>query len=244
MEILHSQKITSSSSSLATQKYLDVAEVREDTIVLKSGALRSILAVSAINFDLKSTDEQEAIINHYQNFLNSVDFPLQIIISSRKLNMENYINFLTTKEKSQPNELLRLQISEYKSFISQLVSVSNIMDKNFYIVVPFSPIENQEKSFFTNIKSLINPKANILEKRENFETYKNQLYQRVDHITAGLSGIGLRIVPLQTQELIELLFDSYNPEIYNEVELKNVGQMEIQQGSLPFARVGIDETSK
>jgi hypothetical protein len=229
MEILHSKKITSQTSTSATQKYLDVAEVKEDAIILKSGALRSVLAVSAINFDLKSTEEQEAIINHYQNFLNSVDFPLQILISSRKLNMENYIKFLTDKEKTQPNELLRLQISEYKNFITQLVSVSNIMDKNFYIIVPFSPIENQEKGFFTNIKSLINPKANILEKRENFETYKNQLFQRVDHIIAGLTGIGLRIVPLKTQELIELLFDSYNPEIYNEVELKDSSLMEISQ---------------
>jgi len=228
MEILHSNKISKKSTTSATQQFLDVAEVKEDVVVLKNGSLRSVLAVSSINFELKSTDEQEAIINQYQNFLNSVDFPMQILISSRKLNMENYLNFLTENEKKQPNELLRMQISEYKNFISQLLDSTNIMDKNFYIIVPFSPIENQSKGFFTNLMSIFNPKKNILEKRENFETYKSQLYQRVDHIIAALSGIGLRIAPLKTQELIELAFNSYNPEIYNSIELKDASQLEIR----------------
>jgi hypothetical protein len=227
MEILHSNKLSPKRTTSPTQKYLDVLEVKEDAIVLKSGSIRAVLAVSAINFDLKSTEEQEAIINQYQNFLNSVDFPVQILVSSRKLNMENYIGYLTTKEKQQTNELLRLQISEYKNFINQLTSVSNIMEKFFYIIVPFSPIENKDKGFFHNIAGLINPRKNVLDKRENFETMKNQLFQRVDHITASLSGIGLRIIPLKTEELIELLFNSYNPEIYNETELKNVDKLEL-----------------
>ncbi|OGI32133.1 MAG: hypothetical protein A2271_03425 [Candidatus Moranbacteria bacterium RIFOXYA12_FULL_35_19] len=227
MEFLHSKKLSTEPSSSPTQKYLDIAEVKDDVIVLKSGALRSILAVSAINFDLKSTDEQEAIISQYQNFLNSVDFPVQILISSRKLDMRNYFEFITSKEKTQSSELLRLQLSEYKNFIEQLVKGSDIMEKNFYIIVPFSPIENKEKSFFSNIGSLWNPQKNILEKRENFETYKNQLLQRIDHIIAALSGIGLRIVPLKTEELIELLFDSYNPEIFNATGLKDVSKLEL-----------------
>ncbi|HLN19220.1 MAG TPA: hypothetical protein VK255_03580 [Patescibacteria group bacterium] len=228
MEILHSNKISKKPTNTATQQFLDVAEIKEDVVVLKSGALRSILAISSINFELKSTDEQEAVISQYQNFLNSVDFPLQILVSSRKLNMENYINFLTENEKKQSNELLRMQISEYKNFINQLITASNIMDKNFYIIVPFSPIENEEKGFFRNLLNMFNPKKNILEKRENFETYKSQLYQRVDHITAALTGIGLRIAPLKTQELIELMFNSYNPEIFNSVELKDASKLEIR----------------
>lgn len=228
MEILHSEKIAKKNAASSTQQYLDVAEVKEDVVVLKNGALRSVLAVSSINFELKSTNEQEAIIAQYQNFLNSVDFPMQILISSRKLNMENYLNFLQDNEKKQPNELLRLQISEYRNFVAQLISTADIMDKNFYIIVPFSPIENTEKGFFSNIGSLINPQKNILEKRENFETYKSQLFQRVDHVIAALSGIGLRIIPLKTQELIELLFDSYNPEVYNAIELKDSSQLELK----------------
>jgi len=149
-------------------------------------------------------------------------------VSSRKLDMRKYFDFVTSKEKNQPSELLRLQLAEYKNFIEQLVSGSNIMEKNFYIIIPFSPIENREKGFFSNIGSLMNPQKNILEKRENFETYKNQLFQRVDHITASLSGIGLRIAPLKTAELIELLFDSYNPEIFNATGLKDVEKLELK----------------
>lgn len=228
MEKLFSKKLAKQNAASPTQQYLDVAEVKEGVIVLKNGALRAVLEVSAINFDLKATDEQEAIINQYQNFLNSVDFPLQILVSSRKLNIGTYLDFLTDKEKQQKTELMRLQISEYKNFISQLVSLSDIMDKSFYLIVPFSPIENQEKTFFSNIGSLINPQKNILEKRENFETYKSQLYQRVDHITAGLSGIGVKIIPLKTPELIELLFNSYNPTVFNTTGYIDTEKMELK----------------
>ncbi|HCP08574.1 MAG TPA: hypothetical protein DIT25_02125 [Candidatus Moranbacteria bacterium] len=228
MESLHSEKLAKKTSTSPTQSFLDVAEVKEDSIVLKNGSLRSILAVSAINYDLKSSDEQDAIINQYQNFLNSLDFPIQILISSRKLNMETYLKFIESKEKEQSNELLRLQISEYKNFIGQLVSVSNIMEKNFYIVVPFSPIENTEKGFFSKLLNMANPSKDILAKREAFETYRSQLFQRVDHIIAGLSGIGLRIVPLKTQELIEILYESYNPRVFNESGLAEVGELDLK----------------
>lgn len=228
MEKLYSQKLAKQAAASPTQQYLDVAEVKEDVIVLKNGSLRAVLAVSAINFELKSTDEQEAIISQYQNFLNSVDFPLQILISSRKLNIDTYLDFLTTKEKQQKTELMRLQISEYKNFITQLVSMSDIMDKTFYLIVPFSPIENQEKSFFSNFSNMINPQKGILEKREAFETYKSQLYQRVDHLTAGLSGIGVKIVPLKTQELIELLFNAYNPTIFDTKGYIDTEKMELK----------------
>jgi hypothetical protein len=228
MESLHSEKLAKKASTSPTQQFLDVAEVKEDAIVLKSGALRSVLAVSAINYDLKSSDEQDAIVNQYQNFLNSLDFPVQILISSRKLNIDHYLDFIESKEKLQENELLRLQISEYKNFIHQLVTVSNIMEKNFFIIIPFSPIENKDKGFFSNFGNMINPRKNILEKRETFETYRNQLFQRVDHVIAGLTGIGLRIVPLQTQELIELLYEAYNPKVFNPTELGAVEKMDIK----------------
>ncbi|MEI7425413.1 MAG: hypothetical protein WCK16_00610 [Candidatus Moraniibacteriota bacterium] len=228
MEKLYSQKLAKQAAASPTQQYLDVAEVKEDVIVLKNGSLRAVLEVSAINFELKATDEQEAIISQYQNFLNSVDFPLQILISSRKLNIDSYVEFLTEKEKQQKTELMRLQISEYKNFITQLVSMSDIMDKTFYLVVPFAPIENQEKSFFSNFSSMLNPKRNILEKRENFETYKSQIFQRVDHLTAGLSGIGVRIAPLKTPELIELLFNAYNPTVFDTKGYIDTEKMELK----------------
>jgi len=228
MEDLHSNINAKQASASPTQQFVDVIEVKEDVMVLKSGALRSVLAVSAINYDLKSSDEQDAIISQYQNFLNSIDFPLQILIKSRKLNIDNYLEFITSKEKQQPNELLRLQISEYKAFIQQMVSMSNIVDKVFYIIVPFSPIENKESGFLANLSNMLNPKKGIIEKNEAFETYRNQLLQRVDHIIAGLSGIGLRIKPLQTQELIELLYSSYNPTVLDESTLNAVEKLDLK----------------
>jgi type IV secretory pathway VirB4 component len=227
MESLHSKKLTKPTSSLATQQFVNVSEVKEDVIVLKNGSLRAVLAVSAINFDLKSTDEQTAIIDQYQNFLNSLDFPIQIIISSRKININHYIEFIEKKEKQQENTLLKMQISEYKNFIRQLVSVSDIMEKNFYIIVPFAPVENVKKSSLGNLFDMLNPKQAVLDQRENFETYKNQLFQRLDHISSALSGIGLRLTPLKTQEIIELLYNSYNPNLFIDSELGDVNKMEI-----------------
>ncbi|MDO8240583.1 MAG: hypothetical protein Q7T51_01165 [Candidatus Moranbacteria bacterium] len=226
METLNSPKITKQTTTNPSQQFLDVAEIKEDVIVLKSGALRAVLAVSAINFDLKSSDEQEAIINQYQNFLNSLDFPIQILISSRRMNIDKYIEYVEKKEKEQDSELLRLQIYEYKNFIRQLVSVSNIMDKSFYVIVPFAPVENQDRSFLGNLFS--SAKKDITHKREDFETYKNQLFQRVDHISASLSGIGARMTPLKTQELIELMYNSYNPNIFNDTKIGNIEELELK----------------
>jgi hypothetical protein len=228
MEILNSKKITRSSSSSTSQQFVDVAEVKDDAIVLKNGTLRGVLNVSAINYDLKSTQEQEAIIDQYKNFLNSLDFPIQILINSRKINIEKYINFIERKEKDQPSELLRFQISEYKNFIQHLVSVSNIMDKNFYIIIPFSSIENREKGIFDSISSLFNPRKSIVAKRELFETCRNQLFQRMDHIMASLSGIGLKMAPLKTKELIELLYNSYNSNVFNLTELEDTRNLDLK----------------
>jgi type IV secretory pathway VirB4 component len=228
MESLHSSKLSNQNAMPAAQLFLDVAEIKEDVIVLKNGSFRSIVAVSAINLDLKSTEEQDAIVMQYQNFLNSLDFPVQIMISSRKLNISHYLEFVDKKARLQKNELLKLQISEYKNFIAQLVSVSNIMDKNFYIIVPFSAMENETKSFVSNLMDRFNPQKSIEEKRENFETYKNQLFQRLDHISASLSGIGLRLTPLKTQEIIELLYNAYNPNLFTNPEIGDVNNLEIQ----------------
>lgn len=228
MENLHSKKLTKEGESgTSTQQYVDVEEIKDGVIILKNSSLRSVLLVSSINFDLKSTEEQDAIIEQYQGFLNSLDFSVQILVSSRRLNVEPYLDFLGEKEKKQTNELLKLQISEYKNFVKNLTEISNIMTKLFYIVVPFSPVENQEGGVFDKISSIFSPRQEILKKKENFETYKNQLWQRVDHIISGLSGIGLKIVPLNTEEIIELLYNSYNPNVYKSVIIKDVDKVEL-----------------
>lgn len=228
MESLHSDKITSGGGGMSTQKYVDVEEIRDGVVVLKNGSLRAVLLVSSINFDLKATEEQDAIVNQYQNFLNSLDFPVQIMVSSRKLNIMPYLEFLRKKESEITNELLSLQLAEYRNFIKNLTDVSNIMSKFFYIVVPFYPIEIGKGGFLEKFFGSKTSQSQITRKRELFETYKNQLWQRVDHITAGLSSTGLKITPLKTEELIELLYNSYNPTTHSNSIIKGVEKVELR----------------
>jgi hypothetical protein len=216
------------SSSSSTEKYVDVQEIRDGVVVLKSGALRSIILVSSVNFDLKSTDEQDAIVYQYQNFLNSLDFPIQILVSSRKFNINPYLDMIAEKEKVQENELLRLQMAEYRDFIRNLTQITNIMSKFFYIVVPFSPLEDQTSGFLSKLTSIFNPQRSILLEREKFETYKNQLLQRTDHVIAGLSGTGARGVTLKTEDVIELLYNSYNPSLFTNTIVSDLENIEIK----------------
>lgn len=225
MELLKPKNTVASASS--TQKYVDVEEIRDGVMVLKSGALRSVLLVSSINFDLKSTLEQDAIITQYQAFLNSLDFPVQIVIQSRRFNIGPYLERLKDEELQQQNELLRFQISEYKSFIKNLSEVSNIMSKFFYIVVPFSSVEDQESGFLGKLSGIFHPKQSIGLKGDRFETYKSQLFQRVDHVSAALSSAGVKVTQLNTEEIIELLYNSYNPSLFTTTVIKNVENIEL-----------------
>jgi len=229
MESLHSNNLTSGANTgLSTQKYVDVEEVRDGVIVLKNGSLRAVLLVSSINFDLKATEEQDTIIAQYQNFLNSLDFPMQIMISSRKLNIKPYMDYLKKKESNLTNELLRLQIAEYGNFIKNMTSVSSIMSKFFYVVVPFYPVESVKSGLLDRFFGATNSQMAVSKRRELFETYKNQLWQRVDHVSAGLSGTGLKVVPLKTEALIELLYNSYNPSMHSNFIIKDVDKVELR----------------
>jgi hypothetical protein len=227
MELLKGKKQGVGAGAASTQRYVDVDEMRDGVMVLKSGALRAVLLVSSINFDLKSSQEQDAIIAQYQAFLNSLDFPVQIVIQSRRFNIGPYINQLTDVEKQQENELLRFQIGEYKNFIKNLSEVSNIMSKFFYIVVPFSPVEDKQGGFFAKMFGIFRPRQAVGMKGELFETYKSQLLQRVDHIAASLSGAGLKVTQLNTEEAIELLYNSYNPSLFTATVIKNPGDIEL-----------------
>ncbi|MEP7162450.1 MAG: hypothetical protein ABI747_01660 [Candidatus Moraniibacteriota bacterium] len=216
----------------STQKYVDVEEIREGMIVLKSGALRSILLVSSLNFDLKASEEQDAIIAQYQNFLNSLDFPVQIVIQSRRFNIEPYLELLKNREAQQTNELLRFQIGEYRDFIKNLTEVSNIMSKFFYIVIPFSPVENEEGGFWQKATDIFRQKKTIGLKDELFDTYRTQLLQRVDHCVAALTPTGIRATLLGTEEIIELLYNSYNPSLFTTTIVKNISAVELHSPKL------------
>ncbi|TAK95991.1 hypothetical protein EPO05_02870 [Patescibacteria group bacterium] len=228
MEELHSAQMSGQDTAASTQQHVEVEEIRDGLLVLRNGSLRAILAVTAINFDLKSTEEQDSIIQNYQNFINSIEFPTQIVISSRKLNITPYLDYLQTMEQKQRNELLRFQISEYRNFIKELVENSNIMTKNFYIVVPFYPVESEKGGFFEKMSTLFSSKREIIKKREYFETYKSQLWQRVDYVASSLSGTGVKAVPLNTEELIELLYNAYNPSMFTTSIVKKVSDIELK----------------
>lgn len=229
MELFHSKNKKSKKSGLSSQKYINVEEIKNDIVVLKNNSLRAILLVSSINFDLKSSEEQEAIIFGYQNFLNSLDFPIQILISSKRLDIGSYLDLLEEKKKVQTGELMRLQISEYSNFIKNLTEVSQIMSKFFYVVVPFYPIETEDEGFLKGLMSSLNPKQKITENVETFETYKNQLWQRVDQISSGLSALGIKSTALKTEEIIELLHASYNPSLFSTTVIKDLESIELEK---------------
>ncbi len=216
-----------SASASSTQKYVDVNEIRDNTIVLKSGALRAVLLVSSLNFYLKATEEQDAIINQYQSFLNSLDFPVQIFISSRHFDIDPYLELLQNEEKQQQNELLRFQISEYRSFIRNLTEVSDIMSKYFYVIVPFSSVEDQHSGFVDKLLGIFRSKQSVGAHGNLFETYKLQLLQRTSHVMSALGGTGVNVTQLNTEEIIELLFNSYNPSLFTAATLKNVEDIEL-----------------
>lgn len=194
-------------SKISTQDFLEFEQIREGIIILKNKTLRAVLMVSSLNFALKSDDEQRAILYQFQNFLNSLDFSCQIIIHSRKLNIVGYLEKLKEISQREENELLRIQINEYRKFIEEILAGGTIMQKSFYLIVPFTLFEAQE---VISSKKGVSLKIPSLDEGE-FQRCKNQLWQRVEFIILGLRRCGLQAVPLTNLELIELFWSLYHP---------------------------------
>jgi len=187
------------------QSFLEFEQIREGVAVLKNKALRGVLMISSINFDLKSEEEQDATIFQFQSFLNSLDFSCQIIIQSRRLNITGYFEKLKELEKKQKNELLRLQTAEYRKFVEELVAKGTIMSKQFFVVVPYTVGEMSTLGGLAAIKKKPAMDENV------FQRCKEQLYQRMEFVAIGLRRCGLSIVPLTTPELIELFWSWHHP---------------------------------
>jgi cysteinyl-tRNA synthetase len=202
-------------SSKSTQEFVPIKEVRDGVIILKDNSLRMILMASSLNFALKSQEEQEAILFQYQNFLNSLEFSSQFFIQSRKLNINPYINALKDLEKEQTNELLRIQTREYIEFVKNLVETINIVSKNFFVVVSYFPpvLEVGKKGLFSIITKFIQKTSSqkAVNQKEKFNEYKEQLFQRVNVVTQELLRTGVRVVPLGTEEALELFYHLFNP---------------------------------
>ncbi len=192
----------------STQDFLQVAQIKEGVLILKSKAIRGILMVSSLNFALKSNEEQRATIYQFQNFLNTLDFSCQILVQSRRLNMTGYIEHLKDLEKEQREELLKVQTVEYRKFIETLLAQGIIMSKKFFVVIPFNIWESESQQAKTT--PFKRPKVPTLTE-ENFQRCKSQLWQRMEFVAMGLRRCGLQTIPLRTSEIIELIWGLYHP---------------------------------
>lgn len=213
-----------------TQRYLDIAEIRENVVVMKDGTLRAVLMVSSINFALKSDDEQQAVIQGYMQFLNSLEHPIQISIQSRKMNIDGYLARLKAQEETISNELLKGQIRDYTSFIKELVDLGEIMQKRFFVVVPYGANEGAEKGkgFLVKLQNALYPASVVKLNAKQFAERRDALVQRAQGIAGGLESMGLAVAMLDTQGLIELYYNAYNPEMSETQPLESMDQLQIE----------------
>ena len=201
-------------TSKTTQDFIPIQEIRDGVIILKNGGMRAVVLVSSLNFALKSQDEQSSILLQFQNFLNSLDFSIQIFVQSKKLDVRPYIALLEDRYKEQATELMKIQVREYIEFIKTFVESTNIMSKSFFVVIPYDP---------PIIPTGKNPLASMLPQKNSskpgeptsadakFQEYRSQLEQRVAVVEQGLVRCGIRAAELGTEEVVELFYKLFNP---------------------------------
>ena len=199
----------------STQQFIPIDNIRDDVIILKGGQMRAVLQVSSINLALKSQDEQDAIIQSYGAFLNSLEFPIQILANSRYMNLDEYLKNLNDMIEKQLSELMQIQTQEYINFIQEFLSQDYVVSTNFYVTVPFSlvDIDIQKGGVQERFKTLLGKQSELsaIDPKE-FASYRNQLVQRVEFIASGLHRMGLVVDMLNTEQLISLFWSLYNPE--------------------------------
>lgn len=226
---MQSKKLAGKKVAQSTQLFLDIAEIKNDSVILKDGSLRAAMMVSSLNFALKSEDEQAAVVSQYVSFLNFLDFPIQIVIHSRKLDISNYLVRLKDREKEITNELLRRQMVNYQAYIKELVDLGDIMSKRFYIIVPYSPVEDKAQGFWARLGTVLTPGRLVRLNQEKFEKYKRILNQRVEHVKDHITSLGLEAVVLDTQSLIELYYNVYNPDVAPKQKLADVEKLHLEE---------------
>lgn len=229
---MQSKKLSGAKPGVPAQKYLDIAEIRDDIVILKDGTLRCVLLVSSINFSLKSVDEQNAIVQAYMQFLNGLEFPIQVVIQSRRMNIDTYVRTLDENEKTQTNDLLKRQIHDYREFVKQLVKMGDIMQKRFYVVVPYSSGDkaggSTQKNFFQRMTEILTPTIASKITEDSFTKMKFDMSLRVSQIIGGLSSMSLNAVQLDTQSLIELYYTVYNPEMFETQRMMDLSRLQIE----------------
>lgn len=221
----------SQNAKAATQLHLRIAEIRDNTIVLKNGGLRAVLKVSSMNFNLKSEAEQNAIIYSYQSFLNTLEFPIQIVVRSRKLDLDIYIERLRGLGEKQSNPLLQRQTYEYIDYIQRLIEYADIMEKEFYVVIPMDSPKTASLNFIEKFWIRMHPAdtiTSITKRHQEFENLRKNLVQRVTIINTGLENCGLKAEQLTTSELIALFYQIYNPITSRNEKMPDASQTNLQ----------------
>ena len=238
-------QIAVKSNPNSTQNTLQIAEIRDGIVIMNDGSFRSVVMVKSINFDLMSPQERDGVEYSYQGFLNSLYFPIQIFIHSQRVDLRPYIERLDKIRTEHENMLLSLLMEDYITYIDQLSLQTNIMDKRFYIVIPYFPVADiqqaitQSKNFFSGLASLFNNKEQHVTINEgDLSKAKDELRNRVQAVLSGLQQCGIPGLPLDTQELIELYYDTYNPDTATRQQLKNFNDLNVPivtkgQGTAP-----------
>lgn len=208
----------------ATQEFVPIKEIRNGVIVLKNGDLRAMVLANSTNLSLKSSEEQQATIIQFQSFLNTLDFPVQISIQSRKLDIRPYLLLLENRMKVQNEPLLKLQTKEYMEFIRNFTETVSIMTKSFFVVVPYTQVNiKSDTGILGKFFSKKSKEEIKLAEQLDFEEKRSQLEQRVSVIQQGLSRCGIKSAQLGTEEVVEVFYKVFNPgELEGKIEIENM----------------------
>lgn len=198
-------------TSASSQDFVSIKDIKDGVVILKGGQMCSVLLASSVNFALKSTEEQQAILHQFQTFLNTLDFTLQIYVQSRRLNIEPYLKLLATKEAGQDNDLMRIQLREYIEFIRTFTNEVDIMSKSFFVTISYAPSPVNITRGLTSLFSGSSTHNSTIPADMKFEESRTQLEQRVSLVVEGLSSVGVRTTPLNNEDLVELFYHIYNP---------------------------------
>jgi hypothetical protein len=214
----------------STLDFMQVEEVRDSVIVLKESQIRSVISVSSANFALKSTKEQDVIISSFQGVLNTLEEPIQILVQSRKLDLTNYIDKLKRLEDEQTNDLLKLKMQEYITYIQQMIQQINIMSKQFYVIVGFEPFEIKSDAF-SKLQRVLSPARFIKQDAEKFKQNRGITMGKSENLAAKLRQLDLNVRILKTEELIGLLYNSYNPDTLESIRINDLGALDLEDYS-------------
>lgn len=220
----------STKTGTSTQKFLKIKGIRNGFLELEDGSFKAIIMASSVNFSLMSGDEQKAMLFGYQEFLNSLEFPIQITVQSRILNINNYLSKLTEAEKMQENELMKIQIGAYQEYIKSLVELANITTNRYYVIISYtgSPGSTGKESAMDKVKQFINPAREAKVEIESYDRAIQELNLRVSRVVQGLRSMGIRAANLNTQEVVELFYTIYNPELSGSQVLAELERLNIE----------------